>query len=120
MNAFFMSYDFSDRVSGLFAECHGAKLYEIDYPTRVEDLIEDATKVMKKQDGVVTFQCFTGLETIDMLRLAEDYSMGERKMKAIYFGEYYTATPDLDINKKTVREYVYSAIEHFRSYPSEN
>jgi hypothetical protein len=118
MNSFFLDFSFTEKVSGFGCTCAGSKIYNVDYYESVDALIDDAQKLLKKQDGNITFQCFTGFETIDLLRLFRDYdgtltACHWKYNKSGYVSEQWQET-QLKNNRASVKKYVLDAIALFR------
>ena len=116
-NNFFMEYFFKKSVSGFKCDCTGNKLYVTTSFEAVEQLIKDACKILKEEDGMITFQVFTGYETIDLLRL---YSSWNGNITAVHwkrnsFGNVCETWTDegLKNTKNTVKQYVIEAIKLF-------
>lgn len=74
-NSFFVEYEFDTKSCEVFGQFRGNKLYSIQYSSVWEECIEDIIKVLKtRKNCAITFQCFTGYETIDLLRIVQDYT----------------------------------------------
>ena len=117
-NSFFLDYTFADRVSGFSVSCQGQKIYSIDNYESVDSMIDDVCKLLKKKDAQVTFQCFTGYETNDMLRLFCEYD-GTLTMITWKYNKYGYASENISekgnkADRKTVKKYVLRAIELFK------
>lgn len=118
-NSFFMDFTFSDNVSGFRVSCHAEKIYAIEFFENVDRMLDDAMKILRKDDAQVTFQLFTGYETIDLLRLCRTW---DGKLDAIVWKYndygYVTETKlerDNKLARKTVKDYAIRAMELFRA-----
>lgn len=117
---FFVAYEFSDRVSGFSVSCHGEKLYCPEYYENVDRMLDDVMKLLKKSDAMVTFQLFTGFESIDLLRLLRTFD-GKLDMVTWKRNQngYTVETLSERENKltlKNVKAYVFRALEMFNAY----
>lgn len=121
-NSFFMDFTFSDNVSGFRVSCHAAKIYEIEFFECVDRMLDDAMKILRKDDAQVTFQLFTGYETIDLLRICRTF---DGKLDAVIwkynsYGYAYETRLERDnkLTRKTVKDYAVRAMELFRARES--
>ena len=120
-NSFFMEFEFSDRVSGLSGEFHGFNLYDLNSTESIERLVNDALRILKeKRNGMVTFQLFTGFQSIDILRLFRSDGFSNAEMTEIFwirnqFGDVLESynTKNIAINKRNGRSSIYKATARF-------
>ena len=118
--SFFVNYEFSDRVSGFMCSCHGENLYSPEYYESVDRMLDDVMKLLKKRDAQVTFSLFTGFESIDLLRLLRTFD-GKIDMVTWKRNNYgYTVETFTErenkLTLKTVKAYVFRALEMFNAY----
>lgn len=118
--SFFVAYEFSDRVSGFSVSCHGEKLYCPEYYESVDRMIDDVMKLLKKRDAMVTFQLFTGFESIDLLRLLRTFDgkldMVTWKRNQNGFTVETFSERENKLTLKNVKAYVFRALEMFNAY----
>jgi len=117
-NSFFMDYNFSEKVSGFGCTCSGSRIYNPEYYESIDLLIDDATKLLKKRDSVVTFQCFTGYQTIDLLRVFLDFdgtlTVCHWKYNKSGFAAEQWQDKQIKNNRASVKKIVLESIELFR------
>ena len=121
MSSFFMEYEFSECVSGFPGQFHGEKIYDLYSVESIERLIDDALRVLKeRRDSMVTFQLFTGYESVDLLRLFRSAGYDGSRMTEVFwkrnesgFVTETRTTENIEINKRNVRKSVYKATSMF-------
>ena len=118
MNAFFIEFSFSENVSGFRCDCKGTKTYSIDYYESIDRCIDDAAKIIKKQDAGITFQTFTGYESIDLLRVIRNYdgsltAIHWKRNNSGFVSETWT-DEKLKAGKATIKKYVLEAVQLHR------
>ena len=119
--SFFMEYEFSDRVSGLSGQFSGFKIYDPHSVESIDRLVDDVLRVLReKRDSMVTFQLFTGFQTIDILRLFRSQGFSNAEMTEVFwirneFGDVMESYTDehIAINKRNVRNSIYKATARF-------
>lgn len=119
-NTMFVDYEWKSRDGGLYGEFHAEKIFSVGYDDK-EDLVNSVLRLMKtKEHCTVTFQCFTGYETIDLLRLVSEDAYG--LMSRIYWERDVLTVNRLpntvisrndSINKREIRESVDMALKLF-------
>ena len=117
-NSFFVAYEFNKRVSGFSCSCKGEKIYSLESYESIDSMIDDVCKLLKEQDAAVTFQSFTGFESIDLLRLLHEYDHS-LSMVTWKYNKYGYASENIKeqgnkMNRNNVKKYVLKAIELFK------
>ena len=117
--AFFMEYSFSTSAAGFYGTLQGNKIYNISYYEEVENLINDAVKVLKNRDGLATFTHFDN-ESTSLLRIVSEgdtfkvikWEYEEHHSRSV-FGK---VTEGILNKRKNIKEYVLQAIDCFRGF----
>ena len=124
-NSFFVDFEFDTKSCGISGKFKGDKLYSICYPSIQEECIEDIMKVLKtRKDCVITFECFTGLESIELLRIIKEWSGKTYTRVYWYRNEFLDVTSKdikehLVINTKNIKEELDHAMTAFFSHEDE-
>lgn len=118
-NSFFVEYNFEDSVSGFLCACTGSKIYNVEYYECVDRMIDDVCKLLKKRNAQVTFQSFSGFQSIDLLRLFTENS-GTLSSATWKYNNYgyvsETITEDgIKATKGNIKKYVIQALDLFRA-----
>lgn len=117
MNSFFMDYTFSENVGGFPCTCKGERIYSVSSYESVDTLITDAQKILKRDNGEVTFICYSGYDSIALLRLFRDYDGTVTACHWKYNKSGYACEnwqdEKLKNTRATVKKYVLEAIQLF-------
>lgn len=123
MYSFFVDYVFDDSISGFRGNFHGNKFYNVDYYETVDSMIDDVLKLLKKSEAMVTFQCFTGFESVDLLRLNKSYDGTISAVTWNRRGNGYVVDTvveeNIKLDRKAVKKYTIQALELFRAKAAE-
>lgn len=118
MNSFFIDFSFHDRLAGFAGDFHGMQIYSVDYYEDVERLINDCAKLIKKRDCQITFQTFTGYNSIDLLRIGQEYDgkiwRVEWRRNANGFVHQTDKAEGLPMTRATIKKAVLDAINKHR------
>lgn len=118
MNSFFVAYEFNKRVSGFSCACKGEKIYSLESYESIDHMIDDVCKLLKEQDANITFQSFSGYDSIDLLRLLHEYdhslSMVTWKYNKYGYASEIIKEEHNKMTRNNVKKYVLRAIELFK------
>lgn len=118
-NSFFAEFEWKDRVCGMGVSCNSSMVYSLDCPESIDKLIADACKILRQDDATVTFQCFTGYETIDLLRLMRDYNGALDMVTWRRNSKGFLVETNIERGSKmtrpNIKRYIFRAIELFRN-----
>lgn len=115
-NTMFVQYEWQKVVSGFLSEVKAEKIYSVEYQR--EKMVEDVHRIMTGEDNAcVTFVCFTGYQSIDLLRLIKKQN---RLMYQVTWNRNATGittgtniAEDIAIIKRRVRDAVDEAVKLF-------
>ena len=114
-NTMFVDYEWQDSISGWRVSAKCSRVYSSAEST--ERMVDDVLKIMKgKYDACVTFTCFTGYESIDLLRIFKKWN--GLIDKVVFDRNEKEISENLVINKKAVRLAVEQALLMFNDIES--
>lgn len=124
MSAFFVDMEWKVRDGGYFGEFHAEELVNINYEETKQKMLSSVLRLMKtKAYCTITFQWFTGFQSIDLLRIAVD---GTGSMSRVFWernklGDVVSTSIErfLDVNMREMRKSVDMAINLSKNYASD-
>lgn len=119
---FCISYSFNAKVGGFNGKLDGHKIYHIDYYESVDELINDALKILKTGRGAeITFERFNddGMDvtTTSLSRIYTGYGGVTEGVTWRSNAQSWRANPEIEkinINRKEVKAFILRAIEMYR------